>query len=185
MASAVDAIKFGKILDRFAEATLSVIKGWCELDFVELITIHDDIASTKGIMMQPDWYREYIFPWYREFFKTVHDKGKKVVYISDGNYFQLIDDILDTGPDGLFIESSSLEPEEVMRAGGNKLIYHLKTDNRNIDVGTPEDIYEEIKRIRELNEKYPAIFMYRGGGNKNEKNIRAFDKKYQELLVYE
>ncbi|MEK6797111.1 MAG: uroporphyrinogen decarboxylase family protein [Spirochaetota bacterium] len=185
LASALDAPKFGRVLDSFGEATLAVIKGWCSLDSVKLINIHDDIASTKSVILSPDYLREYVFPWYARFFSAVHALGKKVLYISDGNYFPVIDDIIKTGPDGLFIESSSMDPEDVMRAGGTKMIYRVKTSNQNIDVGTPEDIYAELKKLRELNEKYPSIMMYMGGGGKKPENVQCFKDYYQELLVYE
>ncbi|MBD3181008.1 hypothetical protein GF312_01880 [Candidatus Poribacteria bacterium] len=183
-ASALDPQRFGRILDRFGESTMSVVKGWMEIDGVELMVIHDDIAGTRGPIMSPDWYRKYVFPWYKRIFNYIHAKGRKILYISDGNYLPVLNDILATNPDGLYIESTSMDPEEFMRAGGKDKLYLIKSDSRNIDFGNPEDIHNELKKLHRLHEEFPGMMMYRGGGKPKPGNAEAFNRYYQELLVY-
>ena len=185
VASALEPQRFAEILDCFGEASLAVVRGWAQTDGVELIAIHDDIAATRGPILSPGYLREYCLPWYRRFFAAAHEHGRKVLYMSDGNYLPILGDLLDTEPDGLYIESSSMDPGELMaRAGADKL-YLLKTDNRNIDMGTPDDIRQEMQRLRELHQRFPGILMYRGGGEPAPGNAEAFSQRYQELLVYE
>ena len=184
MALAMDPKTFGKILDRFGQASLAVIQGWAQTDDIELICVHDDIAGTRGILVNPAWYREYVFPWHKRLFAAIHEKGRKVLYISDGNYTEVLDAILETKPDGLYIESTSIDPEQLMRNAGRDKLYLLKSDTRNIDFGTPKDIYNEIKKLRKLHEEFPGIIMYRGG-NRKEENVQAFERYYKEMLVYE
>lgn len=184
MAAALDPDRFGLLLERFAEASLAVITGWARTPGTELIAVHDDIAGTRGLIVSPEWCRQYLFPWYRRLFDVVHAAGRKVLYMSDGNYLPVLDDILACDPDGLFIESSSMDPETFMRHAGPGKFYLVKTDNRNVDVGTPQQIREELARLRELHLHFPGILMYRGGGNPSEENARAFAEAYQELLVY-
>ena len=185
MASAIDPNRFGKLLDRFGEASLAVVKGWTEIEGTELIDIHDDIAGTHGIFMSPEWYREYVFPWYKRMFEAIHEKGRKAMYVSDGNYMQVLNDILEAGADGLYIETTSMDPGEFMRRAGRDKLYLIKSDSRNIDFGIPDDIYEELKKLRELHEEFPGMMMYRGGGNPKPGNGEAFNRFFQELLVYE
>ena len=68
------------------------------------------------------------------------------------------------------------------RAGPDKL-YLLKTDARNLDHGTPEDVRRELLRLRDLHRRYPGLFIYPGGGRKPE-CVEAFHRCYNELLVY-
>ena len=185
MASAIDPNRFGKLLDRFGEASLAVVKGWTEIEGTELIDIHDDIAGTHGIFMSPEWYREYVFPWYKRMFEAIHEKSRKAMYVSDGNYMQVLDDILEAGADGLYIETTSMDPGEFMRRAGRDKLYLIKSDSRNIDFGIPDDIYEELKKLRELHEEFPGMMMYRGGGNPKPGNGEAFNRFFQDLLVYE
>ncbi len=184
-ASALDPGRMGQILDRFGQASLAVIQGWMQIPELELLVVHDDIAGTRGVIMSPRWYRRYVFPWYERFFAAVHAAGRKVLYISDGNYAPVLDDILATRPDGLYIESSSMNPRDFMRRAGQDKIYLLKSDNRNIDFGTPEEIRREVQEIAALHAEYPGMMTYRGGGNPPPGNAEAFEAAYQEFLVYE
>lgn len=183
LASALDPDRFGEICARFGEASLAVARGWTQIDGIELIFIHDDIAATRGPILSPDWYRRYAFPWHKRIFDTIHAAGKKVVYVTDGNYLPVLDDVLANGPDGLYIESTSMDPAELMGRAGRDMIYLLKSNSRNIDHGTPEDVRRELLQLRELHAEYPGIMMYRGGGRIPE-NVQAFERYYREYLVY-
>lgn len=185
MAAALDPRRFGQTLDRFGEASLAVALGWAQTDSVELLAIHDDIAGTRGPFMNPSWYREYVFPWYRRLFAAIHDRGRKVLYVCDGNYAPVLDHILATNPDGLYIETSSMNPGEFMRRAGSQMFFLIKTDSRNIDFGTPDDIRRELATLRELHQEFPGMMIYRGGGNPREGNAEAFERCYRELLIYE
>lgn len=184
MASAIDPQRLGAILDRFGAASLAVAQGWAQTEGIELIVIHDDIAGTRGVLMRPEWYRTYVFPWYRRIFAAIHETGRKALYISDGNYLQVLDDLLETRVDGLYIESSSMDPEVLMRRAGRDKLYMLKSDSRIMDFGTAEEIYAELTKLKALHAEYPGIIMYRGGGNPPPGNAEAFARYYHELLVY-
>ncbi len=185
LASALEPRAFGRILDRFAEASLAVARGWSRTPGVEAVSIHDDIAATRGPFMSPQWYGEYVFPWYRRIFAEIHKAGKKVLYVGDGNYAPVLDGLMTAEPDGLYIETTSMNPREFMRRAGKDKFYLIKTDSRNIDFGTPEDICRELRELRELHEEFPGMMMYRGGGNPKPGNAEAFDRYYKELLVYQ
>jgi hypothetical protein len=183
-AAALDPKKFARVLARFGEASLAVARGWAETEGVELIAIHDDIAATRGPFMNPQWYREYAFPWYRRIFAAIHERGKKVLYIGDGNYAPLLDDFLAAGPDGLYVETTSMDPAAFMRRAGRDKLYLVKTDSRHIDFGSPEDIRRELTTLRDLHAEFPGMMIYRGGGNPKPGNAEAFARGYKELLIY-
>ena len=183
-ASALAPRKFSDILDRFGEASLAVAEGWARTPGAELIAIHDDIASTRGLIISPTFLRRYVFPWYGRLFAAIHERGKKVLYISDGDYSPALDDLLALGPDGLYVESSSMNPADFMRRAGREKLFLIKTDNRTIDVGEPEQIREELKTLRRLHQEFPGMMIYRGGGAPRPGNAEAFQRYYEELLVY-
>jgi hypothetical protein len=184
-ASALEPVAFSKVLDRIGESSLRVIDGWGRIDDVELMIVHDDIAATRSLIWSPEYLRKYIFPWYKRFFDKAHENGKKVLYITDGNYSEIIDDLIDLGVDGLYIESSSIDPEFVMEKGGPGLYYLLKTDSRIMDYGTREEILDEVMKIKGLHEKYPRIWSYIGGGSVKPENKEAFLDYYNKYLIYD
>ena len=163
MATAVDEKAFGRILDRFGADTLAILRAWARVDGVPLVYLHDDIAMTDGLIFRPDWYREYVFPWYRRFVDVCHGAGKKVMYVSDGNYLSVLDDVLDTGMDGLAIEASSMAPAEAMRRAGADRFYMVGVDNRVMDFGTPEEVRVQVEELHCLHRDFPSMWMTRGG----------------------
>jgi hypothetical protein len=183
-AFAIDPKGFGQILNRLGQSSLAIIQGWAEIDEVKLITIHDDIAGTRGVLIKPEWYREYVFPCYKSIFDAIHDKGKKVLYMSDGNYLEILDDILALNPDGLYVESTSMKPRELMSRSGKDKLYLIKTDSLNIDFGTPDDIFTEILELHNLHEDFPGMMIYMGGGKPRQGNAEAFNRYCNQLLVY-
>ncbi len=184
MASALEPERFARILAAFGEASLAVVKGWAQTPGVELIAVHDDIAGTRGLILSPDYLRQYCLPWYKRLFAAIHSLGRKVLYVGDGNYLPFLDDLLTAEPDGLYIESSSMDPRDFMTRAGPGKFYLIKTSNQNIDVGSPEAIRAELERLRDLHQEYPGILMYRGGGDPSAENAAAFGRYCQELLVY-
>lgn len=183
-ASALEAKALSRVIDRIGESTLRVLDGWSRLDEVSLIIVHDDIASTQGLIWSPQFLKKYIFGWYKKFFDLIHQNGKKVLYITDGNYQKIIDDLLLLKPDGLYIESTSIDPAFVMEKGGEDLFYLLKTNSRTMDFGTEDDIKREVMAIRDLHQKYPRIFSYTGGGLVKPENKKIFKKYYDKYLIY-
>jgi hypothetical protein len=184
VAAALEPERFGRLLDRFGEASLAVVRGWAQTPGVELVIVHDDIAATRGPILSPDWLRRHAFPWYERLFAAIHEAGRQVLYISDGNTLPVLADLLATGPDGLFIESSSMDPAEFMARGGPDKLYLIKTDNRAVDLGTPEQVRDELRKLRDLHQDYPGMMIYRGGGAPTPEQAAAFDRAYLELLVY-
>jgi hypothetical protein len=182
---ALEPERFRRILDCFGAASLAVATGWAQTDGVELVTIHDDLAATRGPLVSPDWYRADVFPWYRRIFAAVHERGKKVLFVCDGNYAPLLDDLLAAGADGLYIESSSMDPEPFMRQAGSDKLFLIKTDSRNIDFGAPEEIRRELAKLRDLHQEFPGMMVYRGGGNPQPGNAEAFERHYWQLLVHD
>ncbi|MDP6505808.1 MAG: uroporphyrinogen decarboxylase family protein, partial [Planctomycetota bacterium] len=138
MAIALDPGRFGKILDRFGEASLAVAKGWAQTAGTEVIVIHDDIAATRGLFINPEFSRRHVLPWYDRIFSAIHQAGRKVLFISDGNYSEILDDLLELRPDGLYVESSSMNPEDFMRQAGRDKLFLIKTNSLTIDFGSPE-----------------------------------------------
>ncbi len=182
-AAALDEVRFGEILSRFGEASVAVASGWAQTEGIELVVIHDDIAATRGPILSPAWLRRNAFPWYEKIFDAIHAHGRKVLFISDGNYLPLLADFLALRPDGLHIESTSMDPETFMRKAGEDKFFLLKSNTRNIDHGTPEEVKRELSNLGELHRAFPGIYMYRGGSRLPE-CVEAFDRYYSEYLVY-
>jgi len=184
-ALALDPDRFSRILDRFGEASLAVIQGWTQTEGVELIFVHDDIAGTRGLLLSPASLRKHAFPWYERLLAAIHAAGRKALYVGDGNYAEALPDLLALGVDGLYVESSSMDPADFLPRAGCDKLFLIKTDNRIIDFGTPADLRREFEDLRRLHQDFPGMMVYRGGGNPAPGIPEAFAELYEELLVYD
>lgn len=61
----------------------------------------DDIAFKSGPLFNPVWLREHYFPRLARTIDAWHRKGIKVLFHSDGNLNQILDDLVAAGIDGL------------------------------------------------------------------------------------
>ena len=98
-----DRAKIEPVLERFAAFTMFHMKAWAETS-AEVIIQHDDFVWTEGAFMNPDIYRKIIIPNFAEMWKPLHAAGKKVLFISDGNFMEFAEDIAEAGADGFFFE---------------------------------------------------------------------------------
>ena len=103
LAGGVSAEKFGEVTNRYANWMQQYYDALAESD-AKIIYSHDDIVWTSGAVFHPDWYREYVFPNYVNYYRPLIECGKKVIFLSDGNYTEFIDDIAATGVHGFFFE---------------------------------------------------------------------------------
>jgi len=184
-ALALEPQQFACLLDRFGEASLAVVRGWAQTEGIELVFVHDDIAGTRGLLLSPDCLRCHVFPWYERLFSTLQDAGRKVLYMSDGNYAEALPDLLALGVDGLYIETTSMDPADFLPRAGPDKLFLIKTDNRTIDFGTPDRLRREFTALRALHQDFPGMMIYRGGGNPAPGMAEAFGELYAELLVYD
>ena len=102
-----------EFLHAIAEMTLAY--NLAQLDMLadaglDVLVVEDDIASTQALLISPAHFEEFVHPYNRQIVQKAHELGLKVVRHSDGNLWQIMDTLLDTGYDGL----NPLEPQADM-----------------------------------------------------------------------
>lgn len=149
--------EFDKVLEGFMELSIAEATAWAETDIKTYIT-HDDIVWTAGAVFHPEWYKKYIFPKYKKIWAPLKEKGIKIIYCSDGNVTQFIDDVADAGADGFLFEPVTSLDYIVEKYGKTKIIMG-NADCRVMQFGTKEEIYKEVKRCTDIGKQCPGYFM--------------------------
>jgi len=108
----------------------------------------DDIAYATGLLASPDVLQRYAFPWFKKLVKIAHDKGIPVIYHSDGNLWEVIDDLIeDIGFDALHpIEPKAMDIVELKRAVGDRVCLIGNIDVDLLARGTPEQVADLAER---------------------------------------
>lgn len=181
-AAGVDPEGFGAVANRYADWMMQYYYALAECDS-PVIMIHDDIVWTEGPFLHPDWYRKYIFPNYKRYFKPLIDAGKKIVYTSDGTYTQFVDDIAECGVN-CFVMEPTTDMAYIADKYGKTHSFIGNADTRILLLGSKEDIYNEVKRCMDIGKKCPGFFMAVGNhipSNTPIENALWYNECYEKL----
>lgn len=184
MAMGIDAKAFGETANRYAEWMQQYFNALADSD-VPIVKVHDDIVWTSGAFVQPQWYRQFVFPNYKKFFAPLKEAGKKIIFTSDGNYTEFIDDIADCGVDGFVMEPTT-DMEYVAEKYGKTHSFIGNADTRILLSGTKEDIYNEVKRCMDIGKKCLGFFMAVGNhipANTPVDNCLYYNDAFEKLRV--
>lgn len=181
-AGGIDSDGFGKATNRYGDWIKQYFEALAEASS-PVVMIHDDIVWTSGAFMHPNWYRKYIFPNYKKCFAPLIERGKKIIFTSDGNYTQFIDDIADCGVHGFVMEPST-DMKYIAEKYGKTHVFIGNADTRILLGGTKEEIRAEVKRCMDIGKKCPGFFMAVGNqipSNTPVKNALYYNEAYEEL----
>jgi hypothetical protein len=181
-AAAIDPETFGIILDQFTEISIQNVNEWIK-DDSPVFFCHDDIAMTRGLVFRPEWYRKEIFPRYEKIFDPVKKANKKLIFVSDGNYSELIPDLFSLGIDGIMIDAYN-DLDWVLKNFGETHSITGNIDTMILTSGTLDDIKREVLRCAELGKRYPGYFIKSAGDlphNIPMKNIEYYFQLKSEL----
>lgn len=160
---AADEVKFAKVLERFGAYTLHHARAWAATSIPVYIQ-HDDMVWAAGPFLRPDFYREVIFPIYRELWKPVKAAGKKIIFCSDGKVDMFLEDIAACGADGFIFEPCNDFETMVQRFGGHYMLAGSKVDCRTMSFGSWDKVKAEIDATLALTRGLPG-YMFAVGNH--------------------
>jgi uroporphyrinogen decarboxylase len=109
-----------------------------------------DLAYKGGSLFSPDFLKINLFPQLKMICDAWHKHNTKVIFHSDGNLFEILDDLLEAGIDGLNplepIEGFDV-PVELRRRYPNLALVGGVDAHGLLVNGTPEQVSDEIKRL--------------------------------------
>ncbi len=182
LASGINPEKFGQLTNRYAEWMQHYFEALAEAD-VPVVMVHDDIVWTSGAFINPDWYRKYIFPNYRKYFAPLIESNKKILFTSDGNYTEFIDDIADCGITGFILEPTT-DMEYIAENYGQTHVFIGNADTRILLSGSKKEIRAEVERCMDIGKNCPGFIMAVGNhipANTPVENAMYYNKVYEEL----
>ncbi len=182
MAAGIDPQGFGEVSNRYCAWIKQYFEALGAAD-VPCVMIHDDIVWTSGAIFAPDWYRRYVFPNYKKLFEPILASGKKLIYTSDGNYTEFIDDIAGCGVHGFVMEPLT-DMQYIAEKYGRTHAFIGNADTRILLSGTKTAIRAEVERCMAIGKKYPGFFMAVGNhipANTPIENALYYNQCYEEL----
>jgi len=109
----------------------------------------EDVACKTGLMVSPDLLREHFFPRFKQVIAPLAEAGIKVIWHSDGNITDVLDDAVEIGIDGInpVDPSAGMHMGAVRRRYGNSLILVGNVGTSHVlSHGTPEEVRADVRR---------------------------------------
>lgn len=155
-AAMTDPERFDRVMEGFFEITMMVVDAHIRAE-VPVFLCHDDIVWASGPVFSPDWMRTYVFPRHKRMWTRLREAGIKVLFCSDGNFNDFIDDLADAGAEGFIFEPLTSLETIVERYGQTHVIIG-NIDSRILQFKGPDAIRAEVKRCADLGRDCPGYF---------------------------
>jgi len=139
-----------RILDldlRIGERILSEIGS-----YVDIMFVHDDLATQESLMFSPDHYRKFVKPRHKKIFDCIKTHSDaKILFHTDGAIRPLLDDLIEIGVDALNpiqVSAAGMEPEKLAADYGNRLCFWGGMDTQRVlNTGKPGEVRAEVRNL--------------------------------------
>ena len=178
----MDPEKFGEITNSYSRWIQQFFDVLAECSS-PVVMVHDDIVWTAGAFCRPDWYREYVFPNLKRQIAPLREAGKIIMFTSDGDFTEFIDDLVDCGVSGFVMEPTT-DMQYIADKYGKTHSFIGNADTRILLSGTREQIRAEVERCMDIGRKYPGFFMAVGNHippNTPVESALYYNECYQQL----
>ena len=182
LSAGLDPVGFGELTNRYAKWIQQYYDALGEAD-VPVVMVHDDIVWTQGAFIHPDWYRNYVFPNYRRYFAPLIESGKRIIFTSDGNYTEFIEDLVACGVNGFVMEPMT-DMGHIAERYGRTHVFVGNADTRILLFGPKARIRAEVERCMAIGKPHPGFFMAVGNHippNTPVENALYYNEVYESL----
>ena len=176
--------EFGRFTNRYCQWIGRYFEAVAETK-IPVVMIHDDIVWMSGAFLHPEWYKRFVFPNYKRFFAPLIESGKKILFTSDGNYTEFIDDVAACGVDGFVLEPATDMKYIADKYGATHAMIG-NADTRILLSGPKSAIRAEVERCMSIGKRCPGFFMAVGNHippNTPVENALYYNDVYLELSV--
>jgi len=177
----LDLRRFTRVMDTWFEVVKVYFQAWACTD-IEIFLTHDDMVWTQGAFIHPDWYRGELFPRYRELWRILKAAGKKVLFCSDGNFTEFVDDLAEAGAEGFIFEPLT-DLDYIVKNYGQTHVIIGNADCRILTFGTPDEVRAHVREVMDKGRDCPGYFFAVGNhipANIPLENVEACFQAYFE-----
>lgn len=184
LAAGSDPVGFGKVTEDYGKFILQYFEILAQSD-ADVVMIHDDLCWTSGPVLDPEWYRKYVFPILRRETALLKDCGKTVLFTCDGNFSAFIDDIAACGVNGFVLEPAT-DMKYIAEKYGKTHVIVGNADTRVLLSGTKDAIEAEVKRCIDIGKDCPGYILAVGNHippNTPVQNALYYNDMYEKYSV--
>ena len=113
-----------------------------------------DMAFKTGLIFSPSFLRSSFIPGYTRLCSALHKRGRKVIFHSDGDLNEILDDLVEAGIDLLHpVEPmAGMDPGEIHRRYPDLILCGTIDVSQLLPFGTPEEVSDQVRRNIDVTE---------------------------------
>lgn len=170
-----------EFMERMHDYYCRLLTKWAQTD-VDALMYMDDWGSQQSLLINPELWKKYFKPMYRDYIDIAHKHGKKMFMHSDGHILAIIPELIDLGLDALNSQIFCMGVENLAQFKG-KITFWGEIDRQHlIPHGTPEQIDEAVKSVYDsLWSNGGCIAQCEFGPGANPDNVRRIFETWSNL----
>jgi len=146
---AIPTYMMERITDILVEVTRRLLQE--AGDDIDMLYFYDDVGSNLSLLISKKMWRTFIRPCHEKLIAVAKQRGKQVMYHTDGAVRPLIPDLIEMGVDVLNpIQpgTAGMDPTELKRDFGARLCFHGGVDIVGLlPKGSPAEVREAARRL--------------------------------------
>lgn len=141
-----------RMFEKVGSIQLAVAEKLTSFDHVGALRISDDIAYNARTLVSPKHLRTYFFPWLKKLADLCKSRNLPLIYHSDGNLADVLEDIIAAGVNGLHpIQPSAMDIRDTKKTVAGRLCLLGNIDLDVMARGTEAEVRELVMRnLREV-----------------------------------
>ena len=122
-------------------------------EYLDIIKIGDDLGTQENLLISPKMYREMLKPFHADLIAFAKERtDAKVFFHTDGDVFNLIEDLIEIGVDILNPVQTSAgrmsDLEGLKERYGDRITFCGAIDTHSVlPNGTPNEVQQEVRRV--------------------------------------
>ncbi|MHA2295803.1 MAG: uroporphyrinogen decarboxylase family protein [Candidatus Hodarchaeales archaeon] len=139
-----------RVTQERADFTREILEIMVEKYNIEAAWVWDDQAYKTGPFLRPQQYKKLVYPRMKGLVSFCHKNGVKVMLHTCGNINRILDDIIDTGIDGLnpLEPAASMDAFQFKKDHGDKVTIIGNVDTIHLLAkGTPQEVADYTKKL--------------------------------------
>lgn len=142
----------GHLVDFYLDANRRFFKA--AGDLVDGFFFGNDFGTQFGLMISPELFNEFVFPYLKQLTEIGHEFNKQVILHSCGSIYRVIPDLIGFGVDALHpiqARAANMDAETLGRNFRGKVAFIGGIDTQDILVNySPEQVKDEVRRVKNL-----------------------------------
>ena len=131
------------MFDKVGSLIMSMFDTMADMEWVGALWCSDDIAYTSGLFLNPDFFRQHLFPLLRRIGDRARERNIPFLFHSDGKLWEVMDDLIGCGITAIHpIEPKAMDIRELKSKLGGKIGLCGGIDVDLLARSTPDQIRE-------------------------------------------